>query len=192
MSITPHLPDQLDKHLDAVLRAAGSGLRHYTMQKTLDDMRAAMRDALAPVPPAEQMTRFCPGCGSVGKVSAKYRDCCPDGSQARVIPESLANQCHDLFKGALEAARASQATVTEYTAIQWLLNVAQRVHLALDDSEELQGDQGRQHAIDGQHFDDVSTALERLEELPDDKPDVTMGPAQKAEWALRRLLADHE
>ena len=120
--------------------------------------------------PLEPLTRFCPGCGSVGDVPAKYRDCCPDGSHARV----------------------GQATVTEYTAIQWLLNVVQRVRLALDDSEEMEGDQGRQHAIDGQHFDDVSTALERLEELPDDKPGVTMGPTQKAEWALRRLLADHE
>lgn len=156
------------------------------------DDAAKAWNARKPSPVLETMTRFCPGCGSVGKVPAKYRDCCPDGSHARVIPEPLANRCHDLFKGALEAARAGQATVTEYTAIQWLLNVAQRVHLALDDSEEMEGDQGRQHAIDGQHFDDVSTALERLEELPDDKPGVTMGPAQKAEWALRRLLADHE
>ena len=39
-------PEQIDAHLDAVLRAAGSGLRHYTMQKSLDDMRAAMRKAI--------------------------------------------------------------------------------------------------------------------------------------------------
>ena len=36
----------IDRHLDAVLRASGSALRHYTMQKSLDDMRAAMRDAM--------------------------------------------------------------------------------------------------------------------------------------------------
>jgi len=36
----------IDKHLDAVLRASGSALRHYSMQKTLDDMRAAMRTAM--------------------------------------------------------------------------------------------------------------------------------------------------
>jgi hypothetical protein len=37
---------QIDTHLDAVLRASGSALKHYTMQKTLDDMRAAMRTAI--------------------------------------------------------------------------------------------------------------------------------------------------
>ena len=36
----------IDKHLDAVLRASGSALRHYSMQKKLDDMRAAMRAAI--------------------------------------------------------------------------------------------------------------------------------------------------
>jgi hypothetical protein len=36
----------VDQHLDAVLRAAGSGLRYYSMQKTLDEMRAAMRKAM--------------------------------------------------------------------------------------------------------------------------------------------------
>ena len=42
----------VDKHLDAVLRASGSALRHYSMQKTLDDMRAAMRDAIGSPPAA--------------------------------------------------------------------------------------------------------------------------------------------
>lgn len=38
--------ETVDQHLDAVLRASGSALRHYTMQKTLDDMRCAMRAAI--------------------------------------------------------------------------------------------------------------------------------------------------
>ena len=37
---------KLDQHIDALLRAAGSALRHYTMQKSLDDMRAAMKAAV--------------------------------------------------------------------------------------------------------------------------------------------------
>lgn len=37
----------IDRHLDAILRASGSALRHYTMQKSIDDMRAALRAALA-------------------------------------------------------------------------------------------------------------------------------------------------
>lgn len=38
---------QIDTHLDAILRASGSGLRHYTMLSTLGAMRAAMRLAIA-------------------------------------------------------------------------------------------------------------------------------------------------
>jgi hypothetical protein len=36
----------VDKHLGAVLRASGSALRHFSTQKTLDDMRAAMLAAM--------------------------------------------------------------------------------------------------------------------------------------------------
>ena len=36
----------VDSHLDAVLRASGSALRHYSMEKSLTDMRKAMRDAM--------------------------------------------------------------------------------------------------------------------------------------------------
>ena len=39
--------EQLDQHLDAILKASGSALRHYTMQKSRDDMRAALRAALS-------------------------------------------------------------------------------------------------------------------------------------------------
>lgn len=37
----------IDKHLDAVLRASGSALRYFSMPKTIDDMRGAMRAAIA-------------------------------------------------------------------------------------------------------------------------------------------------
>jgi hypothetical protein len=39
--------EQLDTHLDAILRAAGSALRHYTLDKSKTDMREALRAALA-------------------------------------------------------------------------------------------------------------------------------------------------
>ncbi len=52
---------------------------------------------------SEAMTRFCPGCGSVGPVPDPYHDCCPDGGKARMIPEPLARHCHDLFHLALSA-----------------------------------------------------------------------------------------
>lgn len=43
--------EQIDIHLDAILRGAGSALRHYTMQKSRDDMRAALRSAITAAQP---------------------------------------------------------------------------------------------------------------------------------------------
>lgn len=37
---------RIDEHLDNILRAAGSALRHYTFQKSKDEMRAALRAAI--------------------------------------------------------------------------------------------------------------------------------------------------
>jgi len=39
--------DQIDSLLEPILRAAGTSLRHYSMQKSKDEMRAVMRTALA-------------------------------------------------------------------------------------------------------------------------------------------------
>jgi hypothetical protein len=38
--------EEIDLRIDDVLRASGSSLRHFSIQKTKDDMRAAMRRAL--------------------------------------------------------------------------------------------------------------------------------------------------
>ncbi len=41
-------PEQrIDAALDSVLKASGSALRHYTMAKTLGDMREAMRKVMS-------------------------------------------------------------------------------------------------------------------------------------------------
>lgn len=56
--------DEIDAHLDAVLRASGSALKHYSMHSTRQAMRAAMRAAVAaPQPSAKvnamtEITRF--------------------------------------------------------------------------------------------------------------------------------------
>lgn len=44
----------VDQHLDAILRAAGSALRHYTMQKSKDDMRSALRRAILALRPQSE------------------------------------------------------------------------------------------------------------------------------------------
>jgi hypothetical protein len=41
-------PEQrIDANIDSILKAAGSALRHHTMQKTLDDLRNAMRKIMS-------------------------------------------------------------------------------------------------------------------------------------------------
>lgn len=43
----PHFSDAMvNHHLEAVLRASGSSLRYYSMEKTLEEMRGAMRKAM--------------------------------------------------------------------------------------------------------------------------------------------------
>lgn len=39
--------DEIDAHLDAVLRASGSALKYYSMHSTREAMRSAMRAAVA-------------------------------------------------------------------------------------------------------------------------------------------------
>lgn len=59
--------DVIDRHLDAVLRAGGSALRHYTMRSSIDAMRAAMRAATTPVPLYDSQCReLCVALGWLG------------------------------------------------------------------------------------------------------------------------------
>ncbi|CAB3705259.1 hypothetical protein [Achromobacter piechaudii] len=67
-----------------------------------------VRQASAPVA-GEALARYCPGCGSVGPVGDEYRDCCPDGIQARMIPARLAEQCRDTFRLAIKSLLANAA-----------------------------------------------------------------------------------
>jgi hypothetical protein len=81
--------DWLDFYLDNILKASGSALKHYSMQKTKDDMRQALRQAIAglesqepaakysdivsdggldprnkfDIPPQRTEQNFCPRCG---------------------------------------------------------------------------------------------------------------------------------
>lgn len=57
----------------------------------------------------EPLVRYCPGCGSIGAVETKYRDCCPDGNEARMIPQALAEKCRATFRLAIKAAMADAA-----------------------------------------------------------------------------------
>lgn len=39
--------EKIDESLDTILRASGSALKNYTMQKSLDNMRNAMRKIMS-------------------------------------------------------------------------------------------------------------------------------------------------
>ncbi len=51
-------PEQIDTHLDAVLRASGSALKHYSLPNSLQKMRAAMRDAMVSSAPPSPVTEL--------------------------------------------------------------------------------------------------------------------------------------
>ncbi|MBI3146346.1 MAG: hypothetical protein HYZ18_14060 [Pseudogulbenkiania sp.] len=93
------------------------------------------------------------------------------------------------FREALKA-KAAVAVPDEWRdVVTKLIVLASEVYLALENSEELCGEDGRFHKIDSIEFDAVCTALDALDDLPDDKPGYALGPAGKAEWALRAMFA---
>ncbi|OJA66547.1 hypothetical protein BGV71_31685 [Burkholderia ubonensis] len=44
------------------------------------------------------MIRFCPECGRLGDIPAGYEACCPDWSQARIVPKRFAELCAETFR----------------------------------------------------------------------------------------------
>lgn len=91
----------------------------------------------------EPVLRFCPGCGSVGDVPDTYRDCCPDGANARLIPESLAHRCHDLFRLALDVATGvagAQSIGLGQRDVITTSDVHQRVSMPTPEAEEEDSD----------------------------------------------------
>lgn len=82
-------PATIDKHLDAVLRASGSALRHYSMHKTLEDMRAAMRAAM---------------CANVVRVAAEELLDVLDGYPEQLVPINRESRTVRALRSALNNA----------------------------------------------------------------------------------------
>ena len=78
--------------------------------------------------------------------------------------------------------------VRERQVVQDLLDLAHALFVALDNSEERNGEDRVEHVIDAAYFDPVCAAMDRLDALPDDQPGYTMDPPAKAAWALRSPL----
>ncbi|WP_321814614.1 MULTISPECIES: hypothetical protein [unclassified Paraburkholderia] len=114
-----------------------------------------------------------------------------DKKPAKIALEPMVRAVEELRRLAALPSDAAQAPLTndQRNVIIDLINLAREAYNALDDSEEREGDDGREHVVNSVCFDFVCNALERLEQLPDDKPGETLAAAGKAEWALRHLLA---
>ena len=80
-------------------------------------------------------------------------------------------------------------SLTNTKVVLMLIRVARAAFHAADDSEQVQAEDGLAHVVNSQDFDELSNALDALEELPDDQPGYIMHGPAKAEWALRALLA---
>ena len=72
--------------------------------------------------------------------------------------------------------------------IRRLLKVAEHAESMADNSQEIEADDGLGVFVQQQDFEELSDALDLLDELPDDKPGYVLGGAAKAEWALRDVL----
>jgi hypothetical protein len=46
----------------------------------------------------EEMIRFCPECGCLGNIPSGYQACCPDSSEARMVPKRFAAMCAETFQ----------------------------------------------------------------------------------------------
>jgi hypothetical protein len=97
-------------------------------------------------------------------------------------PLFTADQMRDYARLARTAAPSEGLAIpTDNAVIQSLLEVVRCAWAAMDNTE----DDGKSKHWNEPDFDALSNAMDALDALPDDRPGYAMGPAAKAEWALR-------
>ncbi len=115
------------------------------------DLDKRLSGSAAPQASPEPLARYCPGCGSVGPVGDEYRDCCPDGNQARMIPARLAEKCRDTFRLAIQTLLADAAANDSAAPQAGEAVRKQALHQAVDLVESFGRDAGA-----GRHFESSS------------------------------------
>lgn len=111
-----------------------------------------------------------------------------DAPQWKVLPDlygalsQIDNMtCRLIRADGLAAPSEGLAIPANNPVIQLLLEVVRCAFHAMDNTE----DDGNGKHWNEPDFDALSNALDALDALPDDRPGYVMGPAAKAEWALR-------
>jgi hypothetical protein len=111
-------------------------------------------------------------------------DASPYPPQAVVtLPALTANEC---AIAAPTAPAVVPLTPMERSVVCALMSVAHDAFYALDDAEE-----SKAEAALGESYHVLCSALDVLDEFPDDKPGYTLDGPGRARWALRRLLGDN-
>lgn len=99
-------------------------------------------------------------------------------------PVDVANFCMMLSMRGERILPAKGIVLTHVRVIESLLSVAYAAWNLADDTE----DDGDSLTVARADFDALSTALDQLDDLPDDQPGYVMECAAKARWALRGLI----
>ena len=80
-------------------------------------------------------------------------------------------------------------TEQEQKVIRQLLEICRLAYNLMDDSED---DGSEKLLVPRDSFDELSKAMDQLNELPDDKPNYVLNESGRAGWALRGILPDEE
>lgn len=115
------------QRLDAIQQAAIKLIKCKGRFHTEQNMRALADLLEIPLPTlepeawrkdhGENAVRYCPDCGHIGEVEPQHRDCCPDGSHARMIRPDIAQQARYGFYARL-GSQVPIGTVWECNSYQ--------------------------------------------------------------------------
>ena len=119
-----------------------------------------LREAGQHAASAEAFVRYCPGCGSIGPIENKYRDCCPDGNESRMIPHGLAEKCQVTFRFAIRDMLAEQAA-NDTAPVAAQPSASTDLIAALRNQRQIDRD-GTEVAVSRQAVDEAADLLDKL------------------------------
>ena len=156
-----------DKQIRCIAACIADG--RYVSQATarneafLKSLRNALHEASSAAQhKSDELVRYCPECSLTGDVPVGARDCCPDGSAARMIPRHIAHAAHRDFHHSIKTHPAAQPKSVANAELTRLRAIEHHAWHLLDESGDA-GD-GLLTVLKGVDYE----ALDRL--LPEDHP----------------------